>query len=75
MQGGVGFTESFRGLVEGASFPAFGVGWDFWEVVFLEAVAFEIGVKGQAGRDGKNIPGEGNGVSQSLWVRRHGRGN
>ena len=35
----------------------------------------EMGIKGQAGRAGKNIPGEGNGVSQGIWVRGHGWGN
>ena len=34
-----------------------------------------MGIKGQAGRAGKNIPGEGNGVSQGIWVRGHGWGN
>lgn len=75
MQGGVGYIGSYWGSVEGASFADLGWGGDFWEVFFSEAVAFEIGVKRQAGRGEKNIPGEGNDVSLSIWVRRHGRGN
>lgn len=37
--------------------------------------SFQMGIKGQAGRGGKNIPGDENGVSRGIWVRGRGWGN